>query len=141
MKCYFNQHDMCMRMNLPTIENCRCPLYRSDEPETCAICGQPIEKGIIWFGSNPLCQNCGHLIGACQTCARRNTCVFETDPSPVPKIVQKTIKNGNMVSSFPVKNPERVVATCVNQNCACYRREDGCCRDLGSCSAWKDPTA
>lgn len=137
LKCIFNQNDMCQRLNLKTFDDCRCPLYRSSMPDNCAICGNPILGPTIWFEGNGLCENCGHQIGTCQTCWERSYCVFETDPSPVPKMVQQTVRNGNMVSSFPVKNPARIAITCQSQKCPCYAPENRCLRDLGSCDGWK----
>lgn len=137
LKCYFNQGGICQRMNLATTEDCRCPLYRYGEPDTCAICGQPIMGHTVWFNNQVLCENCGKLIGVCQTCAERTHCDFETDSSPVPKVVQQTVKQGNMVSSFPVKNPNRTEITCKAKGCVCFDGNNGCKRDLGSCDQWK----
>lgn len=136
LKCYFNQNGICQRLNLQTFDECRCPLYRSYAPETCAICGKPILGHTIWFNNSGLCEDCGKLIGACPTCTERSHCAFETDPSPVPKAVQQTVRNGNMFSSFSVRNPARVAKTCVDQKCECYTAENGCRRDLGGCPNW-----
>jgi hypothetical protein len=137
VRCVFNQNGMCQRMNLKTFDDCRCPLYRMSVL-TCAVCGQPIlDGGAFWYGTDPVCKNCNATRNNCQSCVRRNQCAFETDPSPVPKMIQQTVRQGNMVSSFLAKNPERIALTCVNQKCPCYAGENACSRDLGSCAQWE----
>ena len=79
-----------------------------------------------------VCDNCFSQYGKCPTCLETSSCRFQTDPSPLPKVVMKTIRNGNMTMQSQVKNPERVAITC-EKGCSCFSQEDGCRRDLGSC--------
>ena len=136
MKCIFNQNGNCARLNMPTEKDCKCPLYKSSY-DNCACCGQPIlQGGIFDIDSQMLfCNNCGHQLSQCQTCVTVTTCLFETDPSPVPKVVQQTVRQGNMTSSFPVKNPNRIAITC-QKGCRCFDPEKGCLREFSTCGNW-----
>ena len=136
MICVFNQNGVCARLNMPTEKNCKCPLYMSSY-DTCAFCGQPIlDGGVYDTVTNELfCKKCGHQLGTCATCLTARECRFETDPSPVPKVVQQTVRRGNMTSSFPVKNPSRIEITCQN-GCPCFDAEKGCLREFSTCGNW-----
>ena len=135
-KCVFNNGN-CARLNMPAPEDCYCPMYLSSY-ETCDLCGQPILDGVVWDTENhlTLCKQCAHQFGMCSTCETAQTCLFETDPSSVPKIVQQTVRQGNMVSTFPVKNPNRIEITCKN-GCRCFDPEKGCLREFSTCANWK----
>ena len=126
MNCIFNQNGNCARLNMPTEKGCKCPLYMSHY-DVCAFCGQPIlEPGVIDSESGLLfCKNCGHKLGTCATCLT----------SPVPKMVQQTVRQGNMVSSFPAKNPNRIEITC-KKGCRCFDDEKGCLREFSTCQNW-----
>ena len=136
MNCIFNQNGNCARLNMPTEKDCKCPLYMSHY-EVCAFCGQPIlEGGVYDTVSNLLfCNNCGHKLNTCATCMTARDCLFETDPSPVPKMVQQTVRQGNMVSTVPVKNPNRIEITC-KKGCRCFDDEKGCLREFSTCQNW-----
>lgn len=137
MKCIFDQNGTCARLNMPVVKNCKCPMYATSY-EVCGFCGQPIfQGGIIDSVSGMLfCDKCGHQLNKCPTCETAQTCAFETDPSPVPKMVQQTVRQGNMISSFPVKNPKRAEITCKN-GCKCFDTEKGCLREFSTCANWK----
>ena len=59
-------------------------------------------------------------------------CSFENDPSPLPKIVQKQVRQGNMTAITQVRNPERIEITC-KKDCPCYDPEFECLRQFGTC--------
>ena len=73
------------------------------------------------------CLRCAPYSHTCVTCAHRDGCDFETNPSPLPKQVQMTQRQGNAVISQVVKNPERIKITCQN-GCLCWSEEYGCGR-------------
>ena len=72
-----------------------------------------------------ICPECNQYHGTCRTCKQGNICAFETDPSPLPKIVQKTIKQGNMTAVTQVMNPERIAITC-QKACPCWSADFSC---------------
>lgn len=135
MACVFNQNRICQRLNLPTEKKCRCPLYKTSY-EVCAVCGQPILEGGVMEEDKVFCNNCGHQLGKCATCVNSAQCAFETDPSPVPKVIQRTVRQGNMASTFPARNPSRVEITC-KKGCCCFDEEKGCMREFSFCDRWK----
>ena len=83
-----------------------------------------------------ICPNCNKLLGTCRTCQNGNLCTFETDPSPLPKIVQKQIRQGNMTAVTQVMNPERVAITC-QKGCPCYSPDFSCSKqNRGACQQY-----
>ena len=106
----------------------------SNSFQKCAICGSPVisHDGIIDDG-HLICQSCFFHLNSCHFCRFGNTCEFETDPSPLPKYVQKQIRQGNMTAVTQVMNPERIHITC-EKGCICYSSENGCMKQKGSCS-------
>jgi hypothetical protein len=137
MPCVFNQNNHCVRLDLPTDEKCKCPLYMPSY-ETCDMCGQPVlAKGVHDLDYKMfLCQDCAHKIRTCETCLTVSQCAFQTDPSPVPQTIQQTVRQGNMTATMPVKNPSRIEITC-KKGCPCFDTENGCLRDYGSCGRWQ----
>lgn len=65
-------------------------------------------------------------------CEFAKTCDFETNPSTMPKIVQKVIQQGNMQMATQVRNPEREKITCA-AGCKCYNETYGCSRQDNLC--------
>ena len=123
--------------------NVSCP-YWVAELVTCAVCGNVIPKKnycLTYFkdGSwKPTCDNCLKLSGTCRGCSKSSTCDFETNPSSIPKAVQKRIQQGNQIIVTTVKNDERVNETCA-KNCECFDHETRtCCREYNCCKNYKD---
>ena len=93
---------------------------------TCIVCGQAHEASntCIWMnlageGEDRItCKPCCVFIGRCHTCINGQTCEFETNPSPTPKVIMQTFQNGNMTMQQQVKNPERIKEFC--HNCPCW---------------------
>lgn len=106
----------------------------SNSFQKCAICGSPVifHDGIIDDG-HLICQSCFFHLNSCKICRFGNTCEFETNPSPLPKYVQRQIRQGNMTAVTQVMNPERIHITC-EKGCKCYSTENGCMKQKGSCS-------
>jgi hypothetical protein len=83
-----------------------------------------------------LCAKCNEAYGTCSACADSNTCDFETNPSPLPKVVVQVMRQGPVTSQTQIKNPERIAITCA-VNCACYHNGI-CCKEFGTCANWKE---
>lgn len=135
LKCAFDNDGICKLLNKPTVQKCQCPYYATQEID-CDFCGRPILSGGVYENGKVFCNDCGHQLGNCVTCRQRVICTFETDPSPVPKVIQQTVRNGNMTSSFAVKNPNRIEITC-KKDCGCWDEENGCLREFNACNSWK----
>lgn len=135
LKCAFGSDGVCKLLNKPVVDKCHCPYYTTNEIN-CDLCGQPILSGGIYDNGKIYCAKCGPQLGHCATCRHRTICTFETDPSPVPKMIQQTVRQGNMMSSFPVKNPNRIEITC-KKGCGCWNEEFGCLREFMACDKWE----
>ena len=101
----------------------------------CETCGRPTEQQVLCpDGDNwhILCPNCASQLNTCAFCKKVNGCAFETDPSPLPKMVQKQIRQGPITSVVTVKNPELVRNTC-QKGCPCYDPENDCMRQFHYC--------
>ena len=117
-------------------EEHRCLAHGHEIPETanfynCDVCNTPIINPIVDITLNKiLCERCYVALGTCAGCANGSTCLFETDPSPLPKVVTQTIRQGNMVGQIQVKNPERIKVCCEGCHCfidnECYRTYQYC---------------
>jgi hypothetical protein len=123
--------------------NYNCPYWCSDLLH-CENCGQIIATNPIFTYSTiqekyiVLCRDCQSKTNTCETCLEATKCDFETNPSPTPKAVQKTIKQGNFTSVGTVKNPERIRETC-QVNCRCFDAENGVCnKENGCCGKYKE---
>lgn len=118
-----------------------CP-YHTTELHLCALCGNhmPKENQLIDI-TNPediviYCRNCKQHISHCPTCTNSKECRFETDPSSIPKVIQKEIRQGNMIQITTVKNPSRIDITC-KKGCPCFSEEFECLRQFNSCGNYK----
>ena len=106
--------------------------------DKCSLCGNfiPSPAAILQDG-RVLCASCASSSGTCARCSNSTYCAFEQDPSPIPKVIQKEIRQGNIISVTQVRNPERVRITCQN-NCPCFSEEFSCLREYGTCGKHKD---
>ena len=100
----------------------------------CEICNIPIvgTKYLELIGNtyHVLCTQCNAKMYTCQSCDKGQECLFLTDPSPVPKVTNKTIRQGNMIMQTQIKNPEREKITCTK--CQCWI-ENECQKECGRC--------
>ena len=118
-----------------------CP-YHTGQLTTCGNCGQIIPKthyALIHSNDGnwkPICDKCLSLSGHCGGCSKSTTCDFETNPSPIPKAVQKQVRHGNQILMTTVKNEERIRETC-KKNCGCFSKEFGCLRENGTCGNYE----
>lgn len=132
-----------------------CPIFKTPMPQdnsacpsfaqtivNCSICNKllrpldayldiTIPEKLHW-----LCANCQSLTGHCATCTQSHECLFETDPSPLPKTIQKESRQGNMIQIATVKNPSRIEITC-KKGCPCFSEEFECLRQNNCCSNYK----
>ena len=114
---------------------------------TCDCCGQPfignpyivmskIDDNTVSGIEACICPKCNQNINTCKTCAQMHQCAFETDPSPLPKVVQKQVQQGNMYAVTQVMNPDRIAITC-QKDCPCWS-SDFCCskQNYGTCQQY-----
>lgn len=132
-----------------------CPVFKTAQPQDnpgcqyhtcelhpCILCGNHMTKDNQFIDiTEPdniiiYCGKCKQHISHCPTCVNSKECRFETDPSPLPKIVQQEIRQGNMITVTQVRNPERIRQTCQN-GCLCFSEEFGCSRQINHCGNYK----
>lgn len=98
----------------------------------CEVCGQAMmivgsfleqDSNGVW---HQYCARCAELLKTCQTCSA--PCEFQTNPDPMPKVVMKTVRQGNMVMQTQVKNEERVQKFC--PSCCCWDENHGCMKEF-----------
>lgn len=138
------QRSLCLVYNRQIdLDKDFCSLHQ-EEPTKCDICGNLMLKDgaiiDITEENNSLiyCGKCHQLMRTCQLCCNYEKCEFETNPSPIPKVVVKTIQQGNMTVQIEVKNEERIKLLCVE--CPCYDGALGCKKDFNaSCEKIKFP--
>ena len=106
---------------MKTCETCG---FRDLKNSVCQVFGHainPKDDGTFGF----YCKECVAAFSTCETCKHATECDFETNPSSLPKVVQKQIRQGNMMTVTQIKNPDRIEITCKN-GCLCYDTENGC---------------
>lgn len=119
----------------PAIDFCS---KHTTELITCELCGGQIPKAqsIIYVNKGKpnrlICERCSQLHGTCHFCKNSAICSFETDPSSLPKMIQKQVRQGNMIAMTQIRNPERIEITC-KKGCPCYDPELECLRQFGTC--------
>jgi hypothetical protein len=89
------------------------------------------EEGEIHY----ICDQCNAASKTCATC-KHTDCLFQTDPSPIPKTVQKQFRQGNAVMITEIANPERIDKFCRNK-CICFNEELGCLKQNNTCGKYK----
>ena len=118
-----------------------CPYHTTELPK-CDICGQITPNSMFTQKSDGswihICKNCQSKSGTCGGCSKSSTCDFETNPSPIPKAIQKRIQQGNQIMVTTVKNDARINETCA-KNCECFDHETRtCCRENNTCGKYED---
>lgn len=121
-----------------------CPRYADDNNViTCELCGDRMHTlHAILFPEDDrihiVCGDCAKMSGRCQTCVNVKECKFITDPSPIPQVVQKQIKQGPIIQIVQIMNPDRIAITC-KMGCDCWDAEsETCCKQTcGTCSKYK----
>ena len=129
---------VCLRYNTEVSDTDFCSKrVKNNNAQTCGLCGKLILGKSFIVDSNVICSNCINQLDKCNTCKHRNECSFETDPSSIPKEVQRTVRQGMMTMMTTVKNPERIKITCQN-GCPCYQEATGVCgKSSGTCALYQ----
>lgn len=131
------QTQNCPLLKRETADADSCPFHTSQLTK-CSKCGVTIIRNseIFYCGEHTLCPNCQSKRGYCETCRNASTCSFETDPSPLPKMVVQQIQQGPMIIQQQARNPERIRVTCQN-GCKCWNEEFGCLKLNSTCGDWE----
>lgn len=126
-----NSH--CAMLNIPVdIYKDYCS-HLDTEPKICFVCNRVSPNPLIDSATNNyICPECLRNASTCSLCKSGQTCSFETDPSPLPKVVMQQVRQGNMMMQTQVRNPERVKITCAN-GCPCFQ-ESECMRQYNQCA-------
>lgn len=90
----------------------------------CDYCGRPAST-VVDSEGNCSCVNCYQQFYTCAMCIHAHECEFETNPSPLPKVVFQTIRRGPAVIQTQVKNPQRIEEFC--HKCFCWNTEESIC--------------
>jgi len=102
----------------------------------CEICGTEILVPYIDISTegeyHVLCNTCASERSTCRYCKKNTECAFENDPSPLPKVVMKTMQQGNSYIQTQVINPDRIRETC-EKKCSCFDAKNGCLRQNNWC--------
>ena len=126
--------EVCALYGVKKPDDGYCDQHKRDEILTCDICGAPMKPSDSIIDENYIiCPNCFKQLKTCNLCRFWNVCEYDTNPSPLPKVIQKQIRQGNMVAVTQAINPERVRITC-EKGCKCYSTENGCLKQNGTCS-------
>ena len=147
----------CKDCGLPSHNGGVCPIYKvargqedricdyfASQIQFCEICGNivfPKATVIDMTTEEPqlICERCQSRSGTCAVCKHGNECLFQTDPSPIPPIIQKQVRQGNMIAVMDIKNPERIRQTCA-KGCPCFDPEtQECNKELGLCGKYVRP--
>lgn len=143
--CIFHKRNIksptgyiCTKYNLPKKEEDFCS-ENIKRTLNCDSCGRKFiasDATIIADDNLIICPECARCRNLCVTCKNFSKCDFETNPSTLPKVVQKQVRRGNMTSVTQIRNPERVRITCQN-GCPCYHSEFDCCKqNHGTCQQY-----
>ena len=131
LKCQLFGHQV-----NPNIDFCS---KHTTEVMTCEVCGMDMPKTntIIEVRNGEsiriLCERCLNAIGTCKMCKHGSQCLFETDPSPLPKVVEKIFRQGLMTTVTQIKNPERIDYCCKEKKCPCFSEEYNDCMENYNC--------
>ena len=137
---------ICRKFNIPVKDTDFCS-WNTQTVTTCECCGNQFVGNPIYISKETesnkysldmvVCADCSKALHTCKTCVNMNICSFETDPSPLPKIVQKQVKQGFMTAVTQVMNPERIRITC-EKNCPCYSSDFSCQKqNRGTCPQYR----
>ena len=135
-------HRFCLRYRTPVADTDFCSKH-IDEPYVCDICGRaflnPPTLYEINSGFISICSECDQSIGYCPTCKHNTSCNFETNPSTLPKVTMRQVRQGNMIIQTQVKNPDRINITCA-QDCPCFDpKTSECLKTVGACHQYQVP--
>lgn len=127
--------SVCLRTRTPIdLDEDFCSQHAENLP-ICEVCHSYITGPVFMEQDSngdwhQTCGNCSKAIGTCQACPRIRECEFETNPDPMPKVVMKTVQQGNMTMQTQARNEERVKKFC--HSCECWMADDinACAKDF-----------
>lgn len=134
LKCKTFGHDI-----NPNTDFCS---KHADSIPVCDICGREMlpEHQILEILDDDnvrvICPSCNEMFGSCAMCLNNKGCAYDDDPSPIPKLIQKQVRQGPMITVTQEINPERVVITC-KKGCSCFDPENGCLRQFNTCGGYE----
>lgn len=136
-ECAYFDDMRCKISGQPAIShNIACASFSSKRYE-CDICHRQIHHTEVIYDSKSnkiVCSDCCNRLSTCDNCHNGPICLFETDPSPLPKQIQKQIRQGNMIGQTIIKNPDRILITC-KKGCPCWDAEtESCNKQLRYCA-------
>lgn len=136
-ECAYFDDMRCKINGQPAIShNVACASFSSQRYE-CDICHRQIHHTEVIYDSKSnkiVCSDCCNRLSTCDNCHNGPICLFETDPSPLPKQIQKQIRQGNMIGQTIIKNPDRTLITC-KKGCPCWDAEtENCNKQLRYCA-------
>lgn len=136
-ECAYFDDMRCKISGQPAIShNVACASFSSQRYE-CDICHRQIHHTEVIYDSKSnkiVCSDCCNRLSTCDNCHNGNICLFETDSSPLPKQIQKQIRQGNMIGQTIIKNPDRILITC-KKGCPCWDAEtESCNKQLRYCA-------
>ena len=136
-ECAYFDDMRCKISGQPAIShNVACASFSSQRYE-CDICHRQIHHTEVIYDSKSnkiVCSDCCNRLSTCDNCHNGNICLFETDPSPLPKQIQKQIRQGNMIGQTIIKNPDRILFTS-KKGCPCWDTEtESCNKQLRYCA-------
>lgn len=136
-ECAYFDDMRCKISGQPAIShNVACASFSSQRYE-CDICHRQIHHTEVIYDSKSnkiVCSDCCNRLSTCDNCHNGNICLFETDPSPLPKQIQKQYRQGNMIGQTIIKNPDRILITC-KKGCFCWDAEtESCNKQLRYCA-------
>lgn len=108
--------------------------------QICGDCHRSLQNlttdGVIAISRNGkkakvLCASCFAALSTCAKCKNNTTCAFQSYSGPEPKIINQTIRQGNMIMQTQVPNPAIIEKTC--GKCLCSYEDLGCMRQQGYC--------
>lgn len=136
-ECAYSDDMRCKISGQPAIShNVACASFSSQRYE-CDICHRQIHHTEVIYDSKSnkiVCSDCCNRLSTCDNCHNGPICLFETDSSPLPKQIQKQIRQGNMIGQTIIKNPDRILITC-KKGCPCWDAEtESCNKQLRYCA-------
>lgn len=136
-ECAYFDDMRCKISGQPAVShNVACASFSSQRYE-CDVCHRQIHHTEVIYDSKSnkiVCSDCCNRLSTCDNCHNGNICLFETDPSPLPKQIQKQIRQGNMIGQTIIKNPDRILITC-KKGCPCWNAEtESCNKQLRYCA-------
>lgn len=122
--------NRCQLTGLPISADDFCSRHTTEALGVCHSCRRPLlPEGTILVKGNDsyltFCQECASKLSSCALCLKAETCEFETNPEPMPKVTVQQVRKDNMVMQVQIRNPERIKKFC--HSCSCWDAEEGFC--------------